>query len=99
MDTFNNVYGEVDESGAHGVLFLNLSKAFDTVDHDILKVKSKALGIKESSISWSTSYLNERTQYTSVGESLSDPEHMNSGVPQGSILWPLLFVCYVNDKQ
>ena len=97
IDFLNEIYEEVDQGGACGVLFLDLSKAFDTVDHGIIKIKLKALGVKESSIQWFTSYLTGRIQYTQVDGILSEPLLMNSGVPQGSILGPLLFVCYIND--
>ena len=89
--------GRLIGGGACGVLFLDLSKAFDTVDHNVIKLKLKSLGIKESSVSWFVSYLSNRSQFTSVDGASSDVEHVDSGVPQGSILGPLLFICYIND--
>ena len=79
------------------MLCWDLSKAFDTVDHNIIKLKLKSLGVKESSITWFSSYLCNRSQYMTVDNVMSDPEHTSCGVPQGSILGPLLFVCYIND--
>ena len=90
IDLLHNIYETVDGGGACGVLFLDLSKAFDTVDHSIVRTKLKAFGIKESSISWFLSYLSNRVQCTSVDGVLSNLEHTGSGVPQGSILGPLL---------
>ena len=95
VDLLHNIYEMVDGGGACGVLFLDLSKAFDTVDHSVVRTKFKALGIKESSISWFAS--SDRVQCTCVYGVLSDTEHTGSGVPQGSILGPLLFVCYIKD--
>ena len=84
---------------AHGVLSLDLSKVFDTVDHNINKPKPKlnSLEIKESSISWFNSYLQGRSQCIRISNKLYDPKHTSNGVSLGSILGPLLFVCYIND--
>ena len=97
IDFLHHIYEEVDGGGACGVLFLDLSKAFDTVNHDIIRLKLKALGVKESSVSWFVTYLSGCTQQTNICGTLSDPTEMKMGVPQGSILGPLIFICYVND--
>ena len=97
VDFLHHIYEEIDGGGACGVLFLDLSKAFDTVNHDIIWIKLKALGVKELSISWFVSYLTGRTQYTNINNTLSDPIEIKMGVPQGSILGPIIFICYVND--
>ena len=77
------------------MLLLDLQKAFDTVDHKILCNKLKLMGI--ASTKWFESYLSNRSQLVNVGEINSDTANVTCGVPQGSILGPLLFLCYVND--
>ncbi len=79
------------------MLFLDLAKAFDTVCHDVLLLKLKNLGFRYSSICWFDSYLKQRRQVTTVGDAISSELEIKCGVPQGSILGPLLFICYVND--
>ena len=76
---------------------LNLKKAFDTVDHRILLRKLYAYGIKGTLLKWFESYLTGRTQYVAFNGTNSDVHYVKCGVPQGSILGPLLFILYMND--
>ena len=74
-----------------------LKKAFDTVDHDFLLSKRSLYGIQESAYDWFKSYLNSRIQKCVVNGSLSKVCFLGCGVPQGTILGPLLFLIYIND--
>ena len=87
----------IDNGKINGVIFLDLKKAFDTVDHQILLSKLNYYGIHGKSFKWFQPYLENRTQKCSVNGSLSSSCSLTCGVPQGTILGPLLFLLYIND--
>ena len=87
----------IDKGLINGVLFLDLRKAFDTVDHKILIAKLKLYGITGNTLNWFISYLDKRYQTRKVNNVRSSKKLIECGVPQGSNLGPLLFLLYVND--
>ena len=93
----DHIRANMDESRVTGALFMDLRKAFDTVNHSCLLSKLPYYGIIGKEINWFSSYLFHRSQVVSIDGVTSNTEFVTHGVPQGSILGPLLFVILIND--
>ena len=93
----NDWHQALDSGLLVGVLYLDVSKAFDTVDHSLLLKKLGQVGVSPPSVEWFRSYLSDRSQFTIIDNTKSEPDTTLAGVPQGSILGPTLFAIHVND--
>jgi sarcosine oxidase/L-pipecolate oxidase len=93
----NYVTNEINKKNYTVGIFLDLKKGFDTVPHRILLKKLEKLGIRGMALRWFTNYLNGRSQKVEIDGCLSDIEYLTISIMQGSILGPILFLCFIND--
>jgi hypothetical protein len=96
----NDLLKAVDSQGGAVLVLLDLSAAFDTIDHTILlRTLEHHIGVKGTALQWLHSYLSDRYQSVKIGKTLSSPRHLPYGVPQGSVLGPQLFSIYTQPLQ
>ncbi len=93
----DKLYLNMNNTKLSGVVFLDLKKAFDTVDHVILLKKLRKSNLDDASVNWFRNYLSDRYQCVKCQSVKSEKKLITTGVPQGSILGPLLFILYLND--
>ena len=98
-DLTDELFTNINKGLVSLAAFIDLRKAFDTVDHTILLSKLKCYGVSRNNLEWCTNYLSNRSQSTLANGVLSPEHKITCGVPQGSVIGPLFFILYVNDIQ
>ena len=94
LDTWTSI---MDDGGSVDIIYMDFQKAFDSVPHKRLITKVKALGVDGNVLKWITDFLFDRTQTVVVNSAESKEAPVTSGIPQGSVLGPILFLMYIND--
>ena len=97
LELVDRLIKQMDENKVPLNVYLDLSKAFDTLDHEILLYKLKYYGFDNLSLNLMKSYMTERKQFVAINETMSEFLDIKTGIPQGSVLGPLLFLIYLND--
>ena len=97
IDLMDQIHASLNEKMHHISVFIDLKKAFDTVNHEILLKKLDLYGVRGLGQNWVKSYLKDRRLYVGLGEYKSRVRTQNLGVVQGSIIGPILFLIYIND--
>ena len=95
IDLISNISSAIDRNETTFGIFLDLSKAFDAINQEILCKKLQHYGIRDTALAWIKSYLEDQTQFVQFGSHRSYSRNILCGVPQGSILGPLLFIIYI----